>query len=90
MYVTLGIVVGVKVVSSSETASTVIGLSSLPINGLSILARTPFGRSLQARTAAARRMLLQPSAQCANVLSQSNLDARMDELRAVADEHLHQ
>jgi hypothetical protein len=47
VYVTVGIAVGVRVVGTSESVSTVVALSALPIVGLSVLARTPFGRALQ-------------------------------------------
>lgn len=52
VYVTLGIAVGVKVVGASDSVATVVGLSALPVVGLSLLARSPAGVALQAGVAA--------------------------------------
>lgn len=46
-YVTIGILVGVRVVGASDSVQTVVGLSALPVVGLSVLARTPAGQQLQ-------------------------------------------
>ena len=52
VYVTVGIAVGVRVVGASDSMSTVVALSALPVVGLSILARTPAGAALQAAATA--------------------------------------
>jgi hypothetical protein len=52
VYVTVGIAVGVRVVGTSESMSTVVALSALPVVGLSVLARTPAGAALQAAATA--------------------------------------
>ena len=46
-YITVGILVGVKVVGASDSVQTVVALSALPVVGLSVLARTPAGKALQ-------------------------------------------
>jgi len=47
VYTTIGIAVGVRVVGADDSLQTVVGLSALPVVGLSILARTPAGKALQ-------------------------------------------
>lgn len=47
VYVTLGIAVGVKVIGANDSVASVVGLSALPVVGLSVLAKTPFGRGLE-------------------------------------------
>jgi light-harvesting complex II chlorophyll a/b binding protein 7 len=73
--VTLGIAIGVRAVGTDDSVSTVVGLSALPVVGLSILARTPWGKSLQTSLDAGR-----PEREAAKVRAAADRAAARDRL----------